>query len=549
MQSGEPGRERWPGRSGAHLIFVLILGCAPDSSHTTPGPSFSQRPGGTALTLPAQPGKGLAIKVVCQSPQASTCRVATNVDATHTQGQLLNGADALKAVNAPQPGLPPVSAQVFSWVFDRPVDWTDLQPGTLGVFDTNLDSSQLFGGATRNVAWTFSGYVAVPAAGFKTFAVGSQDGYLLALNNGTTTSTSQFNGNRSFAYGDTAGVPLAVNFPAAGLYPIYLLFWTNAGPGGVELSWYDGNALITVPNASTKNANGYTLIPLTSLYAPDLRATLSVADQTRPAGPVLSGDTLQWASTLRNQGDVSASGATFTVSTPTATLQNLMRTAGGGTCATSSAGGVDTLSCSLPAVDPGTPQTLLFSAQVKSGLGAGTPIDVQGLVTGPATDPALIASVESALSVAGGSPSDVFVLTDDPGSNVFATVDTGNAPLAAAGAPGAADDDPVRVTVGVALRLPPLPQLSSPALGAEVEGPLMVAGSDDPDSLITVAIDGAVVAQWTAGADGTFALSIPLSVAAGKHTVQVTASDDAGNVSPPASADFVYVVGGRARGG
>ncbi|TMA92548.1 MAG: OmpA family protein, partial [Deltaproteobacteria bacterium] len=121
--------------------------------------------------------------------------------------------------------------------------------------------------------------------------------------------------------------------------------------------------------------------------------------------------------------------------------------------------------------------------------------------------------------------------------------------LVALGAPGAADDDPVRVAVGVALRLPTVPQLSSPAQGAEVEGPLIVAGSADPDSSITLAIDGAFVAQVPSAADGAFALSIPLSVVAGKHALEVTASDNAGNVSPPANADFEYVVGGRARGG
>ena len=166
MRLGWGQKKRWPGATAARLITVLIMGCASveDQGGSTPrGQSLRQPGGARALTLPSQPGKGLAIKVVCQSPLGSSCRVATNVDATHPQGQLLNGADALKAVDAPQPGLPPASAQVFSWVFDRSVDWTDLQPGALGVFDANLDSSQLFAGARQNLAWTFSGYVAVPA--------------------------------------------------------------------------------------------------------------------------------------------------------------------------------------------------------------------------------------------------------------------------------------------------------------------------------------------------------------------------------------------------
>ena len=550
---GARKQPRCPSGPGACLITVLLAGCvsvAEEAGDPTPQGRWLPRRGASqALVLPAQPGKGLAIKVVCQSPQSSTCRVSTNVDAAHTQGQLLNAADALKAVNAPQPALPPVSAQVFSWVFDRPVDWTDLQPATLGVFDTNLDSAQLFAGATQNLAWTFAGYVAIPASGFKTFAVGSEDGYVLAVGNGTTTQISQFNGSRTFAYGDTLGLPVSVSFPAAGLYPIYLLFWNDTAPGGVELSWHDGNALLTIPDAAAKNANGYTLVPSTSLYAPDVRATLLVEDQTRPAGPVLSGDTLQWTSTVRNQGDVPASGASFTVSVPSALLQNLTQTAGAGTCGKSSDGGVETLSCPLSNLDQGAAQTLRFSAQVKSGLDAGTPIDVQGVLTGLATDPALIASVQSALSATVGNPSDLFVLTDDPNANDLANVDTGNAPVAALGASGAADDDPMRVAAGVALLLPTVPRFTSPAQGAEVEGPLPVAGSADPGSYLSLTVDGVLAAQLSAAADGAFSLSLPLSVPAGRHTLEATASDNAGNISPPADVDFDYVAGGRARGG
>ena len=547
------GTAKQPSRCGlsAVLISTILVGCAaaPDANVDGTAHRAWSPPQRPRLTLPAQPGKGLAIKVVCQSQVSGSCRVSTNVDASHTQGQLLNAADALKAVNAPQPGLPPATAQVFSWVFDRPVDWTDLEQPTLGVFDTNLDSAQLFGGEMANMAWTFSGYLAIPAAGTKSFAVGSQDGYLLALNNGTTSSISQYNGNRSFAYGDTLGLPLTVSFPSAGLYPIFLLVWNDAGPQGVELAWHDGNALILIPDASTKNANGYALVPASSLYAPDIRATLFVDDQTRPAGPVLSGDTLQWTSTVRNQGVVPAAGASFSVATPKATLQNLTLIGDGGTCASSADASVDTLSCSLPALDPGAAQTLRFSAQVKTGLAGGTPIDVQGVVTGLATDPALIGSVQTALSVAVNNPSDLFVLTDDVGLNGFATLDTGNAPVLALGAPGAADDDPARVVIGVALRLPATPSISSPAEGAEIEGPLLVAGSADPASTISVTIDGAFIVQTMAGIDGAFALSMPLSAAAGNHAVGVTASDTAGNLSSTATANFQYVVGGRARGG
>src|ERR1700732_2511637 len=146
----ESGSAKQPIRCGvwAWLISTILAGCTAAVDADLDGSirraqSPSQRP---HLTLPAEPGKGLAIKVVCQLPMSGFCRVTTNVDASHPQGQLLTAADALKAVNAPQPGLPPASAEVFSWVFDRPVDWTDLEQPTLGVFDTTLDSAQLFGG-------------------------------------------------------------------------------------------------------------------------------------------------------------------------------------------------------------------------------------------------------------------------------------------------------------------------------------------------------------------------------------------------------------------
>src|SRR5882724_1308823 len=467
---------RSPGRTRACLLSLLVAGCgslANEPQGSSARTRSLRKPRSAAvLALPAQPGRGLAIKVVCASPAGARCSVATNVDGTHPQGQLLGNADAYRAVHAPRPGLPPTTAQAFSWVFDRPVDWTDLQPQTTGVFSSGLDSTGLFSGVVQNVAWTFSCYLAIPASGTKSFAVGSEDGYLLAVNDGSATQTSQFNGSRSFAYGDTLGLPMAVSFPAAGLYPIYLLFWTNTAPQGVELAWRDGNALILVPNASNKNANGYALIPSASLYAPDLRATLFVEDQTHPAGPVLAGDSLQWTSTVRNLGGVAASGAGFSVSTEAAKLQGLTLVSGGSACATTSNAGIDTLSCSLSTADPGTTQTVRFSAQVKTGLAAGTAIEVQGFVTGAATDPALIASVESTLGVSAGDPSDIFVLTDDPGATAGAALDTGNAPVVAAASLGNTDDDPASVTVGVELRLPAAPILDSPAQGAEIEGPL-----------------------------------------------------------------------------
>lgn len=92
-----------------------------------------------------------------------------------------------------------------------------------------------------NYAMTASGQVFIPAAGAYTFDCTSDDGFSLVITGATFTSGTNVTsiGGNSFAYdggrgtGDSFGV---ATFPAAGYYPVSLLFFQGAGPSSMEIS-------------------------------------------------------------------------------------------------------------------------------------------------------------------------------------------------------------------------------------------------------------------------------------------------------------------------
>ena len=131
--------------------------------------------------------------------------------------------------------------------------------------------------------------VYIPAAGNYTFDVDSDDGFGLTipgmafttLTNATSSAGSdelEFNGGRGT--GDTFGV---VDFPAAGYYPLSLLYFNGGGPGSLEVaaaagsytSWNSAFELVG-DSADGGLALGGTIVDTTTPPAPaNLHATVT----------------------------------------------------------------------------------------------------------------------------------------------------------------------------------------------------------------------------------------------------------------------------------
>lgn len=87
------------------------------------------------------------------------------------------------------------------------------------------------------------------------------------------------------------------------------------------------------------------------------------------------------------------------------------------------------------------------------------------------------------------------------------------------------------VSLVVDLTAPAAPTVASPGSGA-VTGPSPVfSGSAEPNSTVTVVVDGMVLGTTVTDAMGAWAFPAPAPLAAGAHTVSATARDAAGNTS------------------
>lgn len=436
-------------------MLAVSLACGPSGPHEDPF-AVQRQDLVTPLALPGRPGNGLAVKNVCPG-QASNgnCNFAS-MDTIAKAVAALNSTAATVT--------PPAAPAVFSWVQPGPVDFTDYNGATRGLFNVDFDTRQLYPFGTAHLfPWSFAGWIAIPpsnAAVTKTFAVGSDDGVLLAVSNGTQLFSCSA-GVRSFAYGCTPSSPtnpqppnttnLQVTFPAnaaGALYPIELVFFEQTGQSGVELTWADG---AKAANPASGAVNGFTLIPQASLYAPDVKAALYVDNLTSAAAAVTQGTQLRYTAGIVNQGPVAASGLKFTVVVATAQLTGLASATTGCTAAT--AGGNATLTCTGISVAAGATANIVFTATVANAVADGTSIDVQGVVQGLATS--------NDFSTGGtplvGDTAQIFVYTDDAAAvPPISTQESGNGPASLVGiGAGLSDDDATRVTLTYPVTQPP----------------------------------------------------------------------------------------------
>src|SRR6266850_6285659 len=147
----------------AVAALITLLGCGA-AQHADELTTAEQRV--LALPLPGTPGRGANVRVTCAAPNGN-CQA----------NEILSIAQAAAALNsiAAPPAVPFAAARVHSFEFNHTVDWSDLT-GRASFFAGSADMNQLFGRLPHRVAYSFSGYIAIPADNTtKSFAVGSDD--------------------------------------------------------------------------------------------------------------------------------------------------------------------------------------------------------------------------------------------------------------------------------------------------------------------------------------------------------------------------------------
>ncbi|HEX8821267.1 MAG TPA: Ig-like domain-containing protein, partial [Archangium sp.] len=120
------------------------------------------------------------------------------------------------------------------------------------------------------------------------------------------------------------------------------------------------------------------------------------------------------------------------------------------------------------------------------------------------------------------------VLDQGPNTiNVVATDSSGN------------ESQPATSTFTVDSVAPAQPVITSPTSGANltVQRPTFT-GTAEPNSTVTVSVDGKVIGRVIADASGNWNLTAPDPLVNGAHTVSATAKDSAGNTSSAASVPF-----------
>ncbi len=99
--------------------------------------------------------------------------------------------------------------------------------------------------------------------------------------------------------------------------------------------------------------------------------------------------------------------------------------------------------------------------------------------------------------------------------------------------------EPASYTWTVDTTAPVAPTIATPAHGSRTNDTTPdFRGTGEPNTQLTLVLDGKTYGPIPVGTDGTWSFPAPVELAAGAHTVTVTTTDAAGNVSAPASSTF-----------
>jgi hypothetical protein len=86
---------------------------------------------------------------------------------------------------------------------------------------------------------------------------------------------------------------------------------------------------------------------------------------------------------------------------------------------------------------------------------------------------------------------------------------------------------------------PEVPSIVSPQDGVSVDNPVRIEGTSEPEANVSIVCDNSSVTNAVADSTGSWQVDITLSE--GPHVVTATATDEAGNTSPPSNASNVTV--------
>jgi CSLREA domain-containing protein len=108
--------------------------------------------------------------------------------------------------------------------------------------------------------------------------------------------------------------------------------------------------------------------------------------------------------------------------------------------------------------------------------------------------------------------------------------------------PGNGDSSPASYTWLIDTTAPAAPVVIAPANGSTTTNPLpTVTGTAEPDSTVTVFIDGSSIGTTAADGAGNWSKLLSTSLADGPHTVKASATDAAGNTSPDSNTNTFTV--------
>ncbi|WP_240360320.1 adventurous gliding motility protein AgmC [Pyxidicoccus caerfyrddinensis] len=127
-----------------------------------------------------------------------------------------------------------------------------------------------------------------------------------------------------------------------------------------------------------------------------------------------------------------------------------------------------------------------------------------------------------------------------PAQTSFGPLGDGEHTLAVRAVDAAGNVDPTPAThTWTVDTVAPVVTLTTPADGAVLPTPQVTySGTTDPGATVSVVVDGVQVGPVTADASGNWTLPVGTVLTDGPHSVTVTATDPAGNTSPPVTHDF-----------
>ncbi len=184
------------------------------------------------------------------------------------------------------------------------------------------------------------------------------------------------------AVGATGNVTCTNPSVAAGsIGNFQLVVKVNAAvPGGTVIT-------DTVTVAAANDANpGNNSATATDLVATAAQADLSLSTSSSPSGFVLAGDNLTYTETITNNGPATATGLSFTVSTPANTTFQAVQSPAGWTCTTPAVGGTGAITCTNPSMAAAQVTSINVIVRVNPTTADGTTITASSSISS-ASDP------------------------------------------------------------------------------------------------------------------------------------------------------------------